>query len=77
MQGRQGAGGNTEYRARAERSYVYLQRKRPAPAHPAPGQRALVVVVQGVGACRVAAVVVRAGAVVVAAADGVEAPVQE
>jgi hypothetical protein len=59
------------------RAELYLQGERLAPAHPAPGERALVVIVEGVGARRVAAVIVRAGAVVVAAADGVEAPVQE
>lgn len=57
---------------------THLQRQRPAaPAHPAPGEGSLVVV-HGVGARRVAAVVVRAAAVPVAVAGGrVEAAEQE
>jgi hypothetical protein len=62
----------------AQSQRTHLQRQRPAaPAHPAPGEGALVVV-QGVGARRVAAVVVRAAAVPVAVAGGrVEAAEQE
>lgn len=61
-----------------ENQRTHLQRQRPAaPAHPAPGEGALVVV-EGVGARRVAAVVVRAAAVPVAVAGGrVEAAEQE
>lgn len=57
----------------------YLQRQRLAPpAHPACSGQAPLVVVQGVGARRVAAVVVGAGAVAVAVpAAGVEAAEQE